>query len=429
MNIRLELKKATESRAAKESEYFLLLNDPNNKMTPEFRTQLDGIKGEIELLIAEEGRWAEALVIEQRQAAAVGAPQDDASEKKEKRSLWHVGEVMQAVRSGNMSGRVEEMNKEALRRGGPNLGDGVNIPVDFFQVTRRNRQLQFRDVQATGSTTGAKYVPTETMSFIDALRNDIVMMNMGATMLTGLTANLKFPRKTAGTASAAATENATATETTPTVDSVDLSPNRITAFTDVSNQVSLQANDDILALTENDLYQATLQELQRQLIHGAGSGGEMVGLLGISGIGSVGTATVTYAVIQNIIDAVAAANGMVAGNEGWLTNSFMRKTLKQKEEIANSGFKIWANDNTIDGYPVWMTNSVSRTLGGGTNASALIYGGDWSQFIIAQFGSINLMRNSMTKAKEALTEVIVHSWWDCDARQPAAFAADVAITA
>jgi HK97 family phage major capsid protein len=266
------------------------------------------------------------------------------------------------------------------------------------------------------------------MSFIDALRNDIVMMNMGATMLTGLTGNLKFPRKTAGTAVAASAENTTATETTPTVDSVDLAPNRITATTDVSTQVTIQANDDILALTENDLYAATLQELQRQLIHGSGSGGEMTGLLAISGIGSVGTAAVTYAVIQNIIDAVAAANGIVGGKEGWLTNSFLRKTLKQKEEITNSGYKIWANDNTIDGYPVYMTNSVSRVLGTGTNASALIFGGDWSQFIIAQFGNINLQRNPFTKSKEALTEVTIHSWWDCDARQPAAFAADVAIT-
>ena len=425
MNTRLELKKATEARAAKEGEYLALLNDPANKMTPEFRTQLDGMKDEIELLKADEKRWQEAHDLEARAAAAVGPEQDNKSEKTEKRNVWHVGEVMQAVRGGEQTSRVKEMVAEGQKRGGQGLGNGINIPADFFHITRASQ----RDVQATGSTTGLKYVPTATLSFIDALRNDLVYMKLGATMLTGLTGNIKFPRKTAGAAVAASSENATATETTPTVDSVDLSPNRITATTDVSDQVQLQANEDILALTENDLYLATLIELQRQLIHGAGSGGEMTGLLAISGIGSVATATVTYAVIQNIIDAVASANGMVAGKEGWLTNSFLRKTLKQKEEITNSGFKVWANDNTIDGYPVQMTNSVSRTLGTGTNASALIFGGDWSQFIIAQFGNINLQRNPYTKGKEALTEVIIHSWWDCDARQPAAFAADVAITA
>jgi HK97 family phage major capsid protein len=425
MNIRLELKKATEARAAKEAEYFGLLNDPNNKMTPEFRTQLDGIKSEVELLKADESRWNEAHTIEQKAASVAGATQDNASEKREKQNLWHVGEVMHAVRTGTITGRVKEMHDEASRRGGNGLGSGINIPIDMFQITR----TQKRDVQATGAATGTPYVPTQTLSFIDALRNDIVMMNMGATMLSGLTGNINIPRKGAGAAVAAAAENTAATETTPATETVALAPKRVTAFTDVSDQVQFQANEDILALTENDLYAAMLQEVQRQLIHGSGSNGEMTGLLGISGIGSVATATVTYAVIQNIIDAVAGANGITPGKEGWLTNSFMRKTLKQKEEISSSGYKIWANDNTIDGYPVYMTNSVSRVLGTGTNASALIYGGDWSQFIIAQFGSVSLTRNPYTKGKEALTEVIMHAWFDCDARQPAAFAADVAITA
>jgi HK97 family phage major capsid protein len=397
-------------------------------MTPEFRATLDGLKAEIDLLIADEARWKEAHDIEKRSAAAVGAAQDNAAEKKEIRKVFHLGQAMDCVRRGVIEGEAREMNDEAIRRskGGSGVStDGINIPMDFFQV---KRNIQKRDVQATGASTGTPYVPTQTMSFIDALRNDIVMMNMGATMLTGLTNNLTFPRKTAGAAVAASAENTTSTETTPTVDSVALSPKRITAFTDVSNQVSLQANEDILGITENDLYQATLQELQRQLIHGAGSGGEMTGLLGISGIGSIGTATVTYAVIQNIIDEVAKDNALM-GNAGWLTNSFIRKLLKQKEEIASSGYKIWANDNTIDGFPVWMTNSVSRTLGTGTDASALIFSGNWSDFIIAQWGALNLTRNPYTKGKEALTEVIVHSWWDCDARHPESFAADVAITA
>lgn len=386
----------------------------------EITADLDKVNDEIKTLEELDKRNKEAAA-----AKAVGALQDDASEKREKQSLFHIGEVMESLRNGVITGRVAEMNQEARNRGG-NLGSsGVNIPVDFFQVRRK---INKRDVTATGSTVGAKYVPTETMPFIDALRNDIVMMSMGATMLTGLTGNLRFPRKTAGAAVAASSENATSTETTPTVDSVDLSPNRITAFTDVSDQVTVQANEDILAITENDLYMATLQELQRQLIHGSGSSGEMTGLLNISGIGSVGTATVTYAVIQNIIDEVAKDNALM-NNAGWLTNSFVRKLLKQKEEITNSGFKIWANDNTIDGYPAYMTNSVSRTLGTGTDASALIFGGNWSDFIIAQFGNINLTRNPYTKGKEALTEVIIHSWWDCDARHPESFAADVAITA
>lgn len=425
MNTQLKLKEARENYVAKETELRDALGS-DEKMTPELRSKLDGLKLELETLKADVKRFEDLEALDREAAKAVGAIQDDKSEKDEKRNLFHMGEVVDAIRRNSITGRVLEMHQEAQKRGGAGLGNhGVNIPIDFFQVSRRT---QMRDVTATGSTTGAKYVPTQTMSFIDALRNDIVMMNMGATMLTGLSGNLKFPRKTAATAVAASAENTTSTETTPTVDSVDLSPNRITATTDVSDQVNVQANEDILAITQNDLYQATLQELQRQLIHGAGSGGEMTGLLGISGIGSVSTATVTYAVIQNIIDEVAQDNALMQ-NAGWLTNSFIRKLLKQKEEIANSGYKVWANDNTIDGFPVWMTNSVSRVLGGSNNASALIFGGNWADFIIAQWGAVNLVTNPYTKSKEALTEITIHSWWDCDARHPESFAADVAITA
>lgn len=427
MSNQTKLVDAKNAFGLKKEELRTLLNK-EGKHSKEDRDAMAALEIEIEDAKAEIERYERAVQLD-ADAAKAAVPVVHGlgtSEEREKKKLFNLGEVMDAVNRNVIEGRVKEMNEEARSRGGNVGAHGVNIPMDMFQVTR---SYQKRDIQATGAATGTPYVPTQTMSYIDALRNDIVMMNMGATMLTGLTANLSFPRKTAGTAVAAAAENTAATETTPATDSVTLAPKRITAFTDVSDQVTLQANEDILALTSNDLYLATLQELQRQLIHGSGSNGEMLGLLGISGIGSVTTATVTYAVIQNIIDAVAGANGMVAGREGWLTNSFMRKTLKQKEEIASSGFKIWANDNTIDGFPVWMTNSVSRVLGTGTNASALIFGGDWSQFLIGQFGAINLTRNPYTKQKEALTEVIIHSWWDCDAKQPAAFAADVAITA
>lgn len=396
----------------------------------EQRTKSDELLKELEVVKADILRF-EKIEAEKREVEKspsyvppANLSTSNEGEQREKEKMFDFSKVLRSVvQGGPLDGSVREMHEEASRRSnGQGSMGGINIPLDFWTIAKRNKQ--YRDVTAGGSTVGAKYVATEKLSFIDALRNDLVMMNMGAQMLTGLTSNISIPRKTAGAAVAAAAENTTSTETTPTVDEVTLSPKRITAFTDVSNQAIIQATPDLLALTENDLYMATLIELQRQLIHGAGSGGEMTGLLATSGIGSVGTAAVTYAVCLAIEEEVAADNAMT-GNLGWITNTLVRKFLKSKEEFSSTGMKVWANDNTIDGYPAYATNSVSRVIGG--SASALIFG-NWSDFIIGQFGAINLQRNVEVKSKEALTEIVIHSWWDCGVRHAESFAADVAIT-
>jgi HK97 family phage major capsid protein len=391
----------------------------------EQRTQFDAKQIEVNTLEADILRFEEAEKNKRSAPQPVSMPvvmSTGTSEDDEKAKMFRFGDVLSSVMDGTPTGAVKEMHQEALRRSvasgfGKQPTSGINIPLDFWSINRR-------DVTAGGSTTGAKYVATQKLSFIDALRNDIVMMNMGTTMLTGLSSNISIPRKTAGAAVAAAAENTTSTETTPTVDEITLSPKRITAFTDVSNQAIIQATPDLLSLTENDLYMATLVELQRQLIHGAGSGGEMTGLLATSGIGTESTAAVTYAICLAIEEQVAADNAMT-GNLGWITNTLVRKFLKSKEEFSSTGLKVWANDNTIDGYPAYATNSVSRVIGG--SASALIFG-NWADFIIGQFGAINLQKNVEVKSKEALTEIVIHSWWDCAVRHAESFAANVAIT-
>jgi len=74
--------------------------------------------------------------------------------------------------------------------------------------------------------------------FIDVLRNSSSVMQAGARMLTGLSGDVKIPRKTAGAAAAwISTEGGAASESEMTVGSVSLQPRTLGCFTDVTRQL------------------------------------------------------------------------------------------------------------------------------------------------------------------------------------------------
>ena len=73
--------------------------------------------------------------------------------------------------------------------------------------------------------------------FIDALRNASSVMQAGARMLTGLSGDVKIPKKTAGSAAAfVSAEGVAVAESEMTIGNVSLAPKTLGAFTDVTRQ-------------------------------------------------------------------------------------------------------------------------------------------------------------------------------------------------
>jgi hypothetical protein len=284
----------------------------------------------------------------------------------------------------------------------------------FFMPT--NLQMDTRAAYAVGSgSTGGNLVATNLLasSFIEVLRNNAQIMNMGPTVLNGLVGNVAIPRQATATATYWVSEATAVTEAEATFDQVTLSPKQIGARSQYSRLALQQTTPDIEAIVRNDLAKVLALGMDLAAINGSGSSGQPKGILNTSGIGSVAmgtngaalvnaaaTGTTGFDQLIQLERAVDIANAL-NGNLYYLTNAKVVSALKQLK-TAYADY-LWS-DNTdnramgapgmVNGYAVARSNQVPSNLtkGTGTALSALLYG-DFSQLVIGMWGGLEILPN------------------------------------
>jgi len=425
MNV-IELK---EKRKAKYDELDALIK----KVEQEKRDYSDEEKTKRDTLLAElnslDSEIKAAEELERRKLIMAGDAYNKANDQQIKRELkdYNLAKaIFEFVQRGQPSGLELEIHQDACRRGAatnnPVIGLGITNDVPLFK----------RDIVAGSSTT----VGSVPMGFFDALYAKMVFGPQGfnSTFLKGLSGNITLPGITTGhTPQVASSENAQITEdTSMAVQGPSLSPKRIGGYVEVSKQLIAQANQSVADLITNSILRAIMAKLESQVINGAGSSGELRGILNTSGIGSVvgGTngAAIAWSHVIGLEKAVAAANADL-GNLGYLTNPNVRYKLKmvEKNSTGTLGNFIWENSDTpLNGYKALITTNVPSTLTKGTSTgvcSAIIFG-NFADLVIAQWGDIlDVELDKYTKGEYALIRILANGWFDCGVLRAGSFAA------
>ena len=366
-------------------------------------------------------REAQELDIVQSQAQSIS--------EKEKRELKKYS-LISAIRASvynKLEGLEKEMHEEALneaRASGISI-EGVGVPSLIVFGEKRSDQAQ--DVGT--DTFGKELVPTMKPRIVDGLWAATVFEQLGATIMRGLTGDLKLPRVTAGLAAAWADENADAANTAATFDEVSFAPNRMAAFTQISKTLLLQSSIDIENWVKREIARAVKIKLETDIINGTTP---IDGILTLTGTTSVAHGTTggapTYAKLLEF-EAGVANNNALEGNLGWVTNSKVRGRLKSVSKDSGSGKFLWEDGDKILGYPVGITSLMPSNLekaGSGTVLSGAIFG-NWANYGIAQWGGYDIIADPYTKAKNALVEIVINSYWDAKPLQPKSFAQSVDI--
>lgn len=315
-------------------------------------------------------------------------------------------------------------------------------------------QIEKRDIQATGSGLGLELVNVETLSsnYVQALRNQNVLMNAGVRVIQNDSgANVVFPRESSlYTAAMASTENAAAAEsltatafvTTP----LTYSPKRGTGYVQVSNQAFLQFPWWEPFLREQIVMgNATLMDTQG--INGSGASGQARGILNTSGtqtvVGGTNGANFARSHVTAFESGVGGA-GANLNNSVFITNFAVNAYGKKTEVSSGSGRFIvdsapsWSFDNrptgkgaqsAVDQYPIFLSNNVPSNLTKGTSTticSAIIFG-DVTKMVYMNFGGLQVIVDPYVNATTALTNYVVHFWFDFNVILPGAvsFSADM----
>jgi len=325
---------------------------------------------------------------------------------KEQREYSLVRAINAAI-SGNWSeaGLEREVSAEIERQTGRATGG-------FFMPNN----LQMRATYAVGApTTGGNLVATNLLasSFIDVLRNNAMIMNLGPTMLTGLVGNVAIPRQTSSTATYWVAEGSSITQAEALFDQVTLSPKQIGARSQYSRLALQQTTPDIEMIVRNDLAKVMALGIDLAAINGSGAAGQPKGILNQSSIGSVTMGTNGGALVNSATTGVTGLDQLIQleravdvanalnGNLAYLTNAKVVSAIKQLKSL--QGEYLWTSQDgvttlgtpiNVNGYPMYRSNQVpsAGTKGTGTNLSALIFG-DFSQLVIGLWGALEVLPN------------------------------------
>ena len=306
----------------------------------------------------------------------------------------------------------------------------------------------------SGATTGGNLVQTDLMDqdFIEFLRNNGVMLQLGVRTMPGLVGNVAIPRRS-GVASTyyLSTQTTAITQSESTFDQVTLAPKNLAALSKYSRQTLLQGTPGIEELVRRDLTDGINLAIDLGILNGSGSAGQPTGIMQTSGIGSVAMGTNGAAVtLEKIVDLEAAVmnvNGAVnPGNVAYLTNYKVLAALKKIRaggSTTGDGPFLFNTDGstlgrgptpgTLNGYPLAPTNQVPSNLvkgSSGSVCSALLMG-DFSQAIVGFWGNgleITVGEDADDFSK-ALTSVRGIVTYDVAVRDPKSFAAILDILA
>lgn len=325
---------------------------------------------------------------------------------------------------------------------------GSLIPAKVLRHLAWNQeQMEKRDIQATGSGLGLELVNTDTLAsnYVQALRNQNVLMNAGVRVIQNDSgSNIVFPRESSlYTAAMATSENAAASESITSAGFITspltFSPKRGTGYVQVSNQALLQFPWWEPFLREQIVMgNATLMDTQG--INGSGSSGQARGILNTSNtytvVGGTNGASFARTHITQFESGVGGAGGDL-NNSVFITNFAVNAYGKRTEISSGSGrFLIdtvpqwsWMNAGTgkgarsmVDQYPAFLSNNVPSNLTKGTSTticSAVIFG-DVSKMVYMNFGGLQVIVDPYVNATTALTNYVVHFWFDFNVILPGA---------
>lgn len=345
----------------------------------------------------------------------------------EERKSYSFQRAIRAAASNDWSdaGFEKECAKAAEAKFDGNTRHGnLMVPHDVLLGDTRDMTV--------GTATGDQLVATDLLagSFIDLLRNRMVLRAAGARFMSGLVGNVAIPKRTTGTTGYWVSENGAPTESQSVFDQVTLSPKTVAGYEDISRQLLLQSTPDAEMLIRDDLAQTLAIAIDYAGLHGSGSSNQPTGIASVSGIGSVvgGTngANPDWADIVDLETEVAKDNADL-GNLAYITNTQVRGFLKQSVRVSSTDSRfIWAEGgNPLNGYKALVSNQVSSTLTKGTSSgvcSALFFG-NWNDLIIGMWGGLDLLVDPFSNSTKGQIRVVAFQSVDIAVRYPESFAA------
>lgn len=341
-------------------------------------------------------------------------PEDDKEQRNNKtiistNNMTKKFSLIKAINDVTNNRSLDEVAKEVvakgiaeMRKSGLAIAGSIQLPV----MENVDEEVRANGVLAQTAGAGMENIATEKLDILEPLRANMVMSQAGATYLTGLVGNISIPAYS-GSNVGWAGEVAAAANGAGDWSEIKLQPHRLTAYVDVSKEFLLQDSNDAEAMLRRDIIAAIGNKLEATILGSdAGTDEKPEGLF--NGV----TAMTTAVKFGDIVDAESeldAAN--VSGAYTYILSPKAKAALRTLSKDAGSG-RFVLEDGEIEGSKALVSSNVT--------AKGLVVG-DFTDYVIGQWGSIDIVCDSFTKATEGKVRLVVNAYFDAKPRRASSF--------
>lgn len=290
---------------------------------------------------------------------------------------------------------VVTAGKAEMSKSGQSYSGQIVLPVE-----------ERAGIQATVATAGQENVAEDKLGILDPLRANLVLVQAGASYMTGLSGNVSIPVYS-GSNVGWEGEVADAKDGAGTFNEINLQPKRLTAFIDVSKQFLIQDSNSAEEMLKRDIVAAISNKLEATILgDAAGSNTIPAGIF--NGV-TADTAAITYKDIVKMEADLEAEN--VRGDIKYIVSPSAKADLKTTDKGTDTG-KYLMEGNEVNGYPVLCTSAV---------ADKGVVMGNWSDYVIGQWGGIDLTVDPFTQAANGKVRLVINAYFDAKPRREEAF--------
>lgn len=281
---------------------------------------------------------------------------------------------------------------------------------------------------------GVEVVPEQFGPMIELLRPNARVIEAGATVLTGLTGPVAFPKQTAGATVFWVPENPTTNvaDGEPSLGLALMQPKTLQGNIPFTRQLLMQGSLDVEGWVRRELAIGHGLALDKGALHGRGNNGEPTGIYAApstypkdfgSSVGNV-TLAALLDMVGNVFDKNAQADTM-----GWMTTPLMATILRGTLEFSAAGSStLWQgriSDGNMLGYAARSTTQASKVMSASLptgGASHCCVFGNWQDLFLALFGALELVVDPYSNKKKAIIEVTSFQLGDVLLRHGESFA-------
>lgn len=293
--------------------------------------------------------------------------------------------IQEAASTKGLTGLEAEMHQEA-RNQAKNAGVATtgNLQIPIFEQ-RSN---------VVGAATSVAGV--EQLNTLAALVPKPLIETLGAQRITGVSGDIKFPKLNAA-ATLQADEATTATLSAGFDTAVTMSPERVGARLDVSNQTLAQLNGSLEAVLAGQIANEIGSAVDRMFFS------TVIGAIADDASAGTGAALPTYDELTALEGTVGDAHALGA-NCAYVTTPGMRALLAGQAKFGTGSGQSFIENGQLYGYNVAATN-IAEFKNDTAAVVALVFG-EFSHAAVCYWNGLDLLIDPYTESPKGITRMV-----------------------